>query len=200
MHQAPVDCARNRGGLPWHRRWRHDGLAAAWSRCRQATIAAAPAALPRHAPTPAEARMKSDVTFLAADAHEGPGPGNQGIEASADYIAERIQEGRAQDRSGGGRLFPAVHDRRAVPLSGDDQELAFHGPDGKVSRPSLKADFTPLAIGSAGTLEKVPVVFAGYGITAKDSRPPGLDYDDYAGIDVKGKAVLDPAPRAAAAR
>ena len=37
----------------------------------------------------------------------------------------------------------------------------------------------------------MPVVFAGYGITAKNSRRhPGLDYDDYAGVDVKGKAVL----------
>ena len=37
----------------------------------------------------------------------------------------------------------------------------------------------------------MPIVFAGYGITAKNSpRLPGLDYDDYAGMDVKGKAVL----------
>ena len=34
-----------------------------------------------------------------------------------------------------------------------------------------------------------PIVFAGYGITAKDDALK-LDYDDYAGIDVKGKAVL----------
>ena len=35
----------------------------------------------------------------------------------------------------------------------------------------------------------MPVVFAGYGITAKDEAQK-LDYDDYAGLDVKGKAVL----------
>ena len=35
----------------------------------------------------------------------------------------------------------------------------------------------------------MPVVFAGYGITAKDDAQK-LDYDDYAGLDVKGKAVL----------
>ena len=34
-----------------------------------------------------------------------------------------------------------------------------------------------------------PFVFVGYGITAKDDANK-LDYDDYAGIDVKGKAVL----------
>ena len=52
-----------------------------------------------------------------------------------------------------------------------------------------KVDFTPLAIGIGGTLERVPVVFAGYGITARDDAHK-LDYDDYAGLDVKGKAVL----------
>ena len=35
----------------------------------------------------------------------------------------------------------------------------------------------------------MPVVFAGYGITAKDDAKK-LDYDDYAGLDVQGKAVL----------
>jgi hypothetical protein len=35
------------------------------------------------------------------------------------------------------------------------------------------------------TLENLPLVFAGYGIVA-----PGVDYDDYAGLDVSGKAVL----------
>src|SRR5262249_27428681 len=34
-------------------------------------------------------------------------------------------------------------------------------------------------------LAKVPIVFAGYGLTA-----PEVNYDDYAGVDVSGKAVL----------
>ena len=34
----------------------------------------------------------------------------------------------------------------------------------------------------------MPIVFAGYGITAKE--PGKLDYDDYSGVDVKGKVVL----------
>src|SRR6201999_1051860 len=45
-------------------------------------------------------------------------------------------------------------------------------------------DFNPLAIGGTAKFD-LPLVFVGYGITANK-----LDYDDYAGIDVKGKAVL----------
>ena len=67
----------------------------------------------------------------------------------------------------------------------------FHGPGGESIKPEYSSDFTPLAIGTAGILEKTPVVFAGYGITAKNSRRnPGLNYDDYASVNVNGKAVL----------
>ena len=48
----------------------------------------------------------------------------------------------------------------------------------------LGKDFTPLAIGGSGKFD-LPLVFVGYGITAKDE-----DYDDYAGVDVEGKAVV----------
>ncbi|MEO1106137.1 MAG: sodium/proton-translocating pyrophosphatase, partial [Pseudomonadota bacterium] len=42
----------------------------------------------------------------------------------------------------------------------------------------------PLAIGGAGEFS-LPIVFVGYGISA-----PEAEYDDYAGVDVSGKAVL----------
>ena len=48
----------------------------------------------------------------------------------------------------------------------------------------LGTDYTPLAI--SGSLQfDLPLVFVGYGITAK-----GAGYDDYAGLDVSGKAVV----------
>ena len=54
-----------------------------------------------------------------------------------------------------------------------------------------KKDFTPLGFSSTGAVE-AGVVFCGYGITV-----PEKGYDDYAGVDVKGKVVLvfDRAPR-----
>ena len=56
---------------------------------------------------------------------------------------------------------------------------------------TLGRDFYPLSILERApdvappAAEDVPVVFAGYGISA-----PGLHYDDFAGIDVRGAAVL----------
>ncbi len=76
------------------------------------------------------------------------------------------------------------------PTLGNEQQLSLIGPDGKAIKGEFKTDFSPLAIGVGATLDHVPIVFAGYGITAKDEGLK-LDYDDYAGIDVKGKAVSD---------
>ncbi|MEJ7637934.1 MAG: M20/M25/M40 family metallo-hydrolase [Singulisphaera sp.] len=67
--------------------------------------------------------------------------------------------------------------------------MSLVGPEDKTLKAEAKVDFTPLAIGTGGTLDGVGVVFAGYGITAKDDEKK-LDYDDYAGLDVGGKAVL----------
>src|SRR5205085_3788103 len=55
----------------------------------------------------------------------------------------------------------------------------------------LGKTFTPLAVGGSGTVN-APLVFAGYGITAKNLKrgEQKFDYDEYAGIDAKGKVVI----------
>lgn len=49
---------------------------------------------------------------------------------------------------------------------------------------NITNDFQPLSISANGSVE-AEVAFVGYGITAKE-----LNYDDYDGIDVKGKIVI----------
>ena len=139
-------------------------------------------------PSPAESRLKADVTFLADDEREGRGPGTRGIEAAADYIASAFKEAGLKPAPGTEGYFQPFT-LGGTPLLGPNQELALDGPEEKSLKAEFKADYTPLAIGSGGTLDGVPVVFAGYGISAKDDERK-LDYDDYAGLDVKGKAVL----------
>jgi hypothetical protein len=140
--------------------------------------------------TPAEGRMKADVGFLAADAREGREPGTRGIEASAAYIAEVFKKAGLKGAPGADGYFQPFFISAGYYLK-KNQSMALDGPDGESVELRFKNDFTPLAIGTAGNLEKTPIVFAGYGITAKKGpRNPGLDYDDYAGIDVKGKAVM----------
>ena len=139
---------------------------------------------------PAEARLRGDVTFLADDAREGRAPGTSGIEAAAEYIAAGFKEAGLKPAPGLDGYFQPFT-LSGNPTLGPDQALVLvlSGPAETTLKAEPKVDFTPLAIGSGGTVDGVPVVFAGYGITAKDESQK-LDYDDYAGLDVKGKAVL----------
>lgn len=138
--------------------------------------------------TPAETRLKADVGFLAHDEREGREPGTKGIEAAADYIASVFQQAGLKPAPGPQGYFQQFT-LGGNPVMGKPLDLAFVGPDNQRIDGKPKSDFMPLAIGAGGSLHGVPIVFAGYGITAKDQSKK-LDYDDYAGLDVKGKAVL----------
>ncbi len=138
--------------------------------------------------TPAEERLKADVTYLADDAREGRSPGSKGIEAAADYIADAFRGAGLKPAPGANGYFQHFPISGSPALKGDPS-LELRGPDGKEFAGKLRTDFGPMAIGVSADLHDVPVVFVGYGITANDPSRK-LEYDDYAGIDVKGKAVL----------
>jgi hypothetical protein len=137
---------------------------------------------------PAEERLRSDVSYLADDARDGRAPGTPGIEAAAHYIAVAMKDARLTTARGAPGYFQpfAIKGR---PQLGDVQDLAFPGPADRSLEARLNSDYSPMPISTGGALTGVPVVFAGYGITARDESRK-LDYDDYAGIDVRGKAVL----------
>jgi hypothetical protein len=141
--------------------------------------------------TPAGSRLKADVSFLASDAREGRAPGTTGIETAAAYIAGVFQATGLKPAPGCDGYFQKFT-ISGTPRLGQNPELKFRGPganDDAKELTAAKSDLSPLAIGTGGTLKDVPVVFAGFGITAKDAEKK-VDYDDYAGLDVKGKAVL----------
>ncbi|MBX6315245.1 MAG: M20/M25/M40 family metallo-hydrolase [Isosphaeraceae bacterium] len=138
--------------------------------------------------SPAEARLKADVGYLADDAREGRGPGTKGLEMAADYIANAFKEAGLKPAPGADGYFQPFALRNHFQLA-EGAKLAVEVADGKTYQATLRADFMPMATGGSAALKDVPVVFAGYGITAKDEKLR-LDYDDYDGVDVQGKAVL----------
>lgn len=138
--------------------------------------------------SPAEQRMRADVTYLASDLREGRGAGTQGLDAAADYIAAVFREVGLKPPPGGDGYFqPFSIPGEARPI--DPTSLVIHAPGGTNLNGQLRVDFTPLQCGGGGAPKDVPIVFAGYGITAHD-KDLDIDYDDYDGVDVKGKAVL----------
>jgi hypothetical protein len=138
-----------------------------------------------------ERRLHDTEEFLASEKLEGRGPGTHGIDLAADYIAAEFKRaGLKTDLydgtpfqkfkiTTGATLGPAEHNHIELvgPVPGEGTEIR------NVSL-KLGTDFTPLGLGGSAKLD-APLVFAGYGITAKKEK-----YDDFAGIDVKDKAVI----------
>ena len=147
-------------------------------------------------------RLKKAVEWLAAPEREGRGPGTKGVEQAADWVAEQLS-GIGLDTVVGGdpqvdskrpagepaaatrfQRFVMTLDAKLGPADANTAELV--GPPGedgvsKTIQLRLGEDFTPLAAGGSGRFD-LPLVFAGYGITA-----PAEHYDDYAPLAAAGK-------------
>ncbi|NJD20505.1 MAG: M28 family peptidase [Gemmatimonadetes bacterium] len=120
---------------------------------------------------------------LSADEYMGRGPGHPGGDMAAQYIAGKLQE-YGLEAVGGSYL-------QTVPMIGYTTDpatvkLSFAGPKGTVSLPYLDGFVmnagNPLATQAGGSAE---LVFVGYGINA-----PEASWNDFAGVDVKGKFIL----------
>ena len=127
---------------------------------------------------PSAARYMTDVTFLARDEMKGRGAGTPELEVAADYIAEQFRLAGLTPKGENGTYFQPFEVTTGASF-GAKNELAVAGTAQKIND-----DFVPILISNTAEFEG-PLVFAGYGISA-----PELDYDDYAGIDVKDKIVV----------
>src|SRR5437879_7382409 len=117
-------------------------------------------------------QFERDVRLLASDRMEGRGLGTHGIDLAADWIESQL---------GATKLQPAFGKSYRQPFQVKTGVALAAG-----NRLSTVADddWTPLGMSSAGAFSG-EVAFVGYGISA-----PALNYDDYAGIDLKGKIAL----------
>lgn len=126
--------------------------------------------------------IRRHVETLAGDDYRGRETDQPGAEMAAAYVAARFAEaGLAPMPGQAGYLVPYQLEERGFDGEATTGALTIAG----AARP-MKAgiDFAPFYFSDPGTAAG-EVVFAGYGISA-----PDLGYDDYAGLDVKGKWVL----------
>jgi aminopeptidase YwaD len=158
---------------------------------------------------PSVERLRAHVTYLASDELEGRRTGSPGAGLAAEYIAREFSRYGLKRSVGidrpGMSILEADSPRRHM------QEFPFvagveRGKDNAMfitprvatgaSRASEGTGITsldlipdeewmPLGFSSNGRAATSSIVFVGYGITAAD-----LKYDDYAGVDVKGRIAL----------
>jgi len=129
--------------------------------------------------------IQHDTEVLSSDAYEGRGPLGAGADKTIAYLVA------AMKRAG---LAPGFHGEyvQAVPLL-EAETLAQPPPRVEIKGGTVTLDFaygkdvtlnTRLAT-SKIDLRDSELVFVGYGVNA-----PERDWNDYAGVDVRGKTVL----------
>jgi hypothetical protein len=130
------------------------------------------------------------IRFLASDELRGRANGSIELERAADYIATQFEAAGLRPGGPDGEWFQPFELEAGLTI-GEGNSLVVRTGIQSVGL-SLGESYYPLAASPTGgasagpmDLKDVPLVFAGYGISA-----PDLDYDDYARLDVAGKAVL----------
>lgn len=148
-------------------------------------VAGVPAAAQQAASHIDPERIRAAVKYLADDKLQGRGPGTEGDRMAAKYLADKFAEYALTPAGDDGSWYQkvplyavkTVPDKttfQLVPKSGDALTLRYG------------ADFvTNNQTGAAVADIDAPIVFVGYGIHA-----PEYNWDDYKGLDVKGKVVL----------
>lgn len=129
------------------------------------------------------AGLARHIERLASDEFEGRGPTTPGGEKARAYIAEQYR--RIGLEPLGGSYFEPVPLVQET-LDPDASYFAFTSAGGE-ERAAYKKDIVYWTKRVADSIEFADsdVVFVGYGIVA-----PEYKWDDYAGVDVKGKTVV----------
>ncbi len=130
-------------------------------------------------------RIRAHVRFLADDLLEGRGPGLRGADIAAQYIATQFALDGLKPAGNNGTYLQQVNFVGVTTIPGKTT-VAFSG-NAAPAQPLRLADDMVISNQQHTPTEDidVPIVFVGYGVTA-----PEFGWDDYANVDVKGKAVL----------
>lgn len=156
-----------------------------------AGLAAGASALAKE-PVVAERPLRAHLAYLSSDYLEGRGTGQPGAELAVRYLEKQAAEA-------GLKPLPNGSYRQVVPMLGmkiqSSSQLRIDA-----NGASQALEFGRDVVYGSGNGETelrmdVPMVFVGYGI-----RAPEENWDDYKGVDVRGKLLLmmlnDPQPTA----
>jgi hypothetical protein len=127
---------------------------------------------------------------LASDKFSGRLTGHEGYTAAAQWAASKFKEWGLQPFSreaGYLQPYPSPYvliDKAEMSLFLEDKPEGAKEASVKETKLEPEKDFLPLLFSDSGE-NTADLVFAGWGISA-----PELGYDDYAGLEVRGKFVL----------
>ncbi|MQA42664.1 M28 family peptidase [Rugamonas aquatica] len=155
-------------------------------------LASLPAAA-QQAPVVTEAPLRAHLSFLADDLFEGRGTGQRGGDLAVRYLETQAAIIGLKPLAGGGYRMPVkIEGTRLL-----DKSFVRFDAGGKSVTPKNGSEIVfGTASGKASVTIDAPLVFVGYGAIAPEEK-----WDDYKGIDMKGKVLVmmvnDPQPTAA---
>ena len=139
-------------------------------------------------------KIRAHVKFLSDDLLEGRGPGLRGAEIAAQYIATQFALDGLKPGGDNGTYLQQISfvGMNVIPAK---TVFSVVGSKSAASEGGVQLRGWQLAYGDDYTVSNemltpsvdvdAPIVFVGYGVTA-----PEFGWDDYAGVDVKGKVIL----------
>ena len=141
--------------------------------------------MPRGSRTPAALqRVTHDIKYMASDELGGRKPGTPGIQMCEDFIVAEFEKAGVKTLDNGSYLqaVEVPGPRRIVKA---DSSLLLKGPDGENISLQLGENYQQISTTRSKTNVSGDLVFAGYGISAKEHL-----YDDFEGADLSGKIVV----------
>jgi Zn-dependent M28 family amino/carboxypeptidase len=136
------------------------------------------------APAISAERIAAHVKFLSSDLLEGRGTGQRGGDIAAEYIGTQFAAYGLQPAGDHGTFYQSVPMVSVKTLPATTFKLAPKS-DEPVELKNLDDYVTNSESQSESADIDAPIVFIGYGITA-----PEYKWDDYKGVDLKGKVAL----------
>ena len=157
---------------------------------------AQPWALLAQAPTPSkvrfatisEADMREYLGYLASDALQGRQIYTEGYGLAAAYVADHLRQWGVKPMGDDGTYFQSVKNRGYRVTRNSSVTVEVNGQ----SRTFKHGDHVTFPLNSGGkqTLTYNGLEFVGYGVVSLPSATNAVNYNDFAGRDVKGKAIM----------
>ncbi|HWY63218.1 MAG TPA: M28 family metallopeptidase [Rhizomicrobium sp.] len=142
------------------------------------------AAAPQAVLSSAATQWWADISAVASDADEGRMTGSPGYMRAADYVISRLKAEGIAPAGSQGYLQPVAFEQQVVDQDASSATLT----DAAGATRKLKVG-DALLIGAGGEPRPAkvdaPLVFIGYGL-----HLPDQGYDDFAGLDLKGKIAV----------
>jgi Zn-dependent M28 family amino/carboxypeptidase len=145
-------------------------------------LSAVAVAAPKSASKPDGKSWWAHVQVLADDNMEGRDTGSEGHRKAAAYVAEQFKKSGLKPAGTDGYFQPVQFNSRKIDEKNSSLTLVRNGVDepltlGEDANFSMRIDPAPEVAAE--------LVFVGYGL-----KVPEMNYDDFAGLDLKGKVAV----------